>query len=259
LNNILFRLTLRDMRKVLNLRALLVWGTMSALGIFFFFATSGKTNLMKKDEVVFMAIFLPQIIFGAWAVLSIYFDLVSSDRQHNVLDCILCAGVPKTLIFCGKIITLAVASLALSLAYLLPVTAVIIALSGNMAHWVVLLQYLLPLWGYIMVYAALGAAISVLARSTKTALIVSLASGLILMPRFFMLVVNGLGTVFKWTQATKDAVSLISPGAMMYVLAEYAGTAEYTRTAIIFSSGVIAFLAIAFIAFCRQDELNYGE
>jgi ABC-type transport system involved in multi-copper enzyme maturation permease subunit len=150
-------------------------------------------------------------------------------------------------------------SLVLSLAYLLPVTVVIIALSGNMAHWVVLLQYLFPLWGYIMVYAALGAAISVLARSTKAALIVSLECGLILMPRFFMLVVNGLSTVFQWTQATKDAVSLISPGAMMYVLAEHAGTAEYVKTLVIFSFGVVVFLAIAFIAFCKQDELNYGE
>jgi len=259
MNNTLLRLTWRDIRKVLNLRALLIWGTLSALGIFFFFATSGKTTLMQDNEVEFMALFLPQIIFGAWAVLSVYFDLVSSDRQHNVLDCILCAGISKPLIFCGKVITLAVASLILSFAYLLPVTVVIVTLSGSMEHCVVLLQYLLPLWGYIMVYAALGIAISVIARSTKTALITSLASGLILMPRFFILIIDGIGALFQWTQATKDAVSLIAPGVMMESLAHYDGTSEYVRTAIIFVSCIVAFLAIAFIIFCKQDELNYGE
>jgi len=259
MNSTLLRLTWRDIRKVLNLRALLIWGTLSALGVFFFFATSGKTTLIQDNEVEFMALFLPQIIFGAWAVLSVYFDLVSSDRQHNVLDCILCAGVSKPLIFCGKIITLAVASLVLSFVYLLPVTVVIVALSGSMEHCVVLFQYLLPLWGYIMVYAALGVAISVIARSTKTALIASLASGLILMPRFFILIVDGIGALFQWTQATKDAVSLIAPGVMMESLAHYDGTSEYVKTAIIFTSCIAAFLAIAFIIFCKQDELNYGE
>jgi ABC-type transport system involved in multi-copper enzyme maturation permease subunit len=223
---------------------------LSALGVFFFFATSGKSTLLQKNEVEFMALFLPQIIFGAWAVLSVYFDLVSSDRQHNILDCILCTGVSRPLIFCGKIITMAFASLILSCAYLLPVTVVIVSLSGSIEHSTVLFQYLLPLWGYIMVYAALGIAISVIALSTKTALIASLASGLVLMPRFFILIIDGIGAVFKWTQATKDAVESLS---------HYAATSEYIKTAIIFTSCIAAFLAAAFITFCKQDELNYGE
>lgn len=259
MNKTLIRITRRDMRKVLNLRAVLIWGTLSLLGIFFFFATSGKTTLLKKNEVDFMALFLPQIIFGAWAVLSVYFDIVSSDRQHNVLDCILCAGISKPMIFCGKIITLVVASLVLSFVYLLPVTVVIVSLSGSIGHWIVLFQYLWPLWGYIMVYAALGITISVIARSTKTALIVSLASGLVLMPRFFILIVDGIGSVFHWTQATKDAISLIAPGVMMESLSHYSGTAEYIKAAIILTSCIVVFLAAAFLIFCKQDELNYGE
>jgi len=79
----------RDMRKVFHIRTLLIWCALSLTAIFFFFTTGGKTDLMQNNEVDFMALFLPQIIFGAWAVLSIYFDLISSDREHNVLDCIL--------------------------------------------------------------------------------------------------------------------------------------------------------------------------
>jgi len=259
MNNVLLKLTLRDMRKVLGKRTLMIWGTLSALGVFFFFATSGRRTLIENNEVEFMALFLPQIIFGTWAILSVYFDLVSSDRQHNVLDCILCSGVSKTLIFFSKIITLTAMSLILSLAYLLPVTVVIVSISGRAEHFTVLYQYLLPLWGYIMVYAALGTAISVIARSNKTALIASLAAGLVLMPRFFILIVDGLGALFHWTQATKDAVSMVAPGVMMDSLSRYSATTDYLKMAAVFLLSIIFLIAIAFITFCKQDELNYGE
>ncbi len=255
----LIRLTLRDIQKILNLRTLLVWGTLSALGVFFFFATSGRRMLLQNNEVEFMALFLSQIIFGAWAVLSVYFDLVSSDRQHNVLDCILCAGISKPMVFYGKMAAMVLVSLALSFAYLLPVTIGIIVVSGNIGFSVVLFQYLLPLWGYIMVYAALGIVISILARSTKTALIVSLASGLILMPRFFMIIIEMLGAILGWSAATKDAISMVAPGVMMEALSRYSATVEYIKTTVVFTSGIAIFLIIAFIVFCKQDELNYGE
>lgn len=80
-----------------------------------------------------------------------------------------------------------------------PVTCAIIGLSGNFAHILVLIQYLLPLWGYIMVYATMGMLISILARSSKAALIWSLAIGLLLMPRFFVMIVEGIGKAFGWT------------------------------------------------------------
>ena len=259
MSSTLMQLLQRDMRKILNFRALLIWGAISALGVFFFFTTSGKTNLIQNDEVEFMALFLPQIIFGAWAILSIYFDLVSSDRQHNVLDCILTAGVSKKIVFCGKIISLAIASLLLAFIYLLPISAVIVVLSGNPAHCAAIIKYFLPLWGYIMVYATLGIAISVAAHSTKTALIISLASGLVLMPRFFILIIDGIGAIFKWTQSMKDTISMIAPGVMMETLAHYAGTTEYIQASVIFISSIIALSAVAFFIFCKQDELNYGE
>lgn len=77
------------------------------------------------------------------------------------------------MIFYCKVVTLVLASLVLSFAYLLPVTAVVVFFSGDMAHSMILLQYFLPLWGYIMVYAALGIAISG-AEWTRTILIQTL-------------------------------------------------------------------------------------
>jgi ABC-type transport system involved in multi-copper enzyme maturation permease subunit len=248
----------RDMRKIFSLRTLIIWGTLSLIAVFFFYATSGKTILLNSNKVEFMALFLAQIIFGTWAVLSIYYDLISSDREHNVLDCILCAGISKPFVFFSKIISIVLASLVLSFVYLAPVTAVIVYISGDTTHFIVLLQYLLPLWGYIMVYAAFGIAISVITRSSKIALITCLALGLVLMPRFFLLIVDGLGSIFHWTQATKDIASLIAPGVMMESLAHYAGTVSCLKMISVFSTSIIVLVGIAFFVFCKQDELNYG-
>ena len=142
---------------------------------------------------------------------------------------------------------------------MLPVTCVIIVLSGDFGHIFVLLQYVLPLWGYIMVYAAMGLLISIIARSSKASLIWSLAIGLILMPRFFVMLVEGAGKIFGWTGETVNNVSLIAPGVMMQALSEVSDTSRFSLAANIFSISILIFLLLAYFAFAKQDELNYGE
>lgn len=137
----LMKLTLRDIRATLSFRTFLIWTAMAGMAVFFFFTSAGRIELVKEDEVKFMTLFLPQIIFGAWAVLSVYFDLVSSDREHNVLDCILCSGVTKKQVFTAKIIATAVVSLLLSLVYLFPITVVIVLLS-SFSNAILLIRYL---------------------------------------------------------------------------------------------------------------------
>ena len=231
---------------------------MAGVAVFFFFTSAGKLELLGENEVKFMTLFLPQIIFGAWAVLSTYFDLVSSDREHNVLDCILCSGVTKKQVFTAKIITTAVVSLLLSFIYLFPVTVVIVLLS-NFLNAMLFIRYMFPLWSYIMVYAAMGVTISVLARSSKAALIWSLAAGLVLMPRFFIMVVEVIGSVFHWSEAFKNGVSMVAPGALMYVLANSESAANLYYSIMGFLAGVLILFAVSFLVFCRQDEYNYGE
>ena len=100
---------------------------------------------------------------------------VRLNTKHNVLDCIICSGIPKGSIFISKVFTTVIVSLILSFIYML------------------------PLWGYIMVYAAMGLLISIVARSSTASLIWSLAIGLILMPRFFVMLGEGAGKIFGWT------------------------------------------------------------
>lgn len=258
MNNV-FTLFKRDFRKAMNLRTWLIWIALAGMGVFFFFTSDGKNKLMENDQIEFIVLFLPHMIFGSWAVLSSYFDLISSDREHNVLDCIMCSGIPKSRIFLSKVLVTVVMSLVLSFVYMLPVTGVIIGLSGNTAHLFVLIQYLLPLWDYIMVYAAMGVLISIIARSSKAALIWSLASGLLLMPRFFVMLVEGIGKVFGWTANVVENISLIAPGVMMQALSEVSDTSKFSLAAVIYGVSILAFFTFSYLTFTKQDEYNYGE
>lgn len=258
MKNTIFKLALRDLKRILNLRSIGIWTLMAALTIFFFFTSNGNHELMENNHVEFMAVFLPLIVFGPWAVMSVYFDLVSGDREHNVLDCILCSGVTKEQVFMAKVITTIYFSFVLALIYLGPVTVVIIAKS-SLETSAVLLKYFMPLWGFIMVFAALGVMISVMARSSKAAMIWSLAWGLILMPRFFVLIPEAIGKVFHLSTKTIENISMFSPGIMMEALSNPADKKAWIVAAAGFTIGVILLYMAAGFTFLHQDEYNYGE
>jgi ABC-type transport system involved in multi-copper enzyme maturation permease subunit len=259
MNSNILTLFKRDFRKAMNLRTWLIWITLAAMGVFFFFTAGGKTMLIQNNRIEFMALFLPHMIFGSWAVLSSYFDIISSDREHNVLDCIMCSGISKSKIFLSKVLVTMTAALVLSFIYMLPVTCTIVMLSGNIAQVLVLLKYLLPLWGYIMVYAAMGVLISIAARSSKASLIWSLAIGLFLMPRLFVMIVEGIGNASGWSAETIQSVSMIAPGVMMQALSSVTDTSKFILAAVIFSISITVFFTFAYLTFARQDEYNYGE
>jgi len=259
MSNSFFQLIQRDIKKTLNFRAFLIWISLSGLCLFFFIFSNGRYDLVENGTIDFMSLFLPQIIFGPWAILSVYYDLISSDREHNVLDCILCSGIKKKTVFLSKMLTSLIVSLVLSLIYLLPITLTIISITKEINYIVVLIKYFLPLWGYIMVFSSLGILISVIARSSKAALIWSLACGLILMPRFFMLLIEGLGTILRWSQTTKDWISLISPGVLMSALSDFTNTEIFLTSIAGFSLFVFLSFILGYVIFINQDEWNYGE
>jgi len=79
------------------------------------------------------------------------------------------------------------------------------------------------------------------------------------MPRFFIIIVEGLGSVFHWSQAVKDGVSMVAPGALMYALSNFESTTNLLNAVIGFSAGVLMLFTISYLVFCHQDEYNYGE
>ncbi|WP_303870988.1 ABC transporter permease [Acetobacterium wieringae] len=243
----------------MSLRTFGVWIVLAGITVFFFFTSNGRHALVETNQVEFMSIFLPQIIFGVWAVMSVYFDLISADREHNVLDCILSSGVTKGQVFTAKLITTAVISLLLSFIYLTPIMTVIAGLSDVSIAAATVGKYLFPFWGYIMVFAAMGVVISVLARSSKAAMIWSLACGLILMPRFFILIVDSIGAVFNLSEKVVNNLSLISPGVMMETLSNLNNIESWITATVGFSISVVLLFVIAYVVFKNQDEYNYGE
>lgn len=257
MNTVIYKLVTRDLKRIFNFRTLGIWLAMAAMTIYFFFFSSGRRELIENQRVEFMAVFLPLIIFGAWAVMAVYFDLVSADREHNVLDCILCAGISKSQIFFRKIITTALFSLFMSFIYLAPVTSIITVMS-NIEISSAIAKYFLPLWGYIMVFASLGVMISILARSSKSAMIWSLASGLVLMPRFFVMIPEGIGKALGLSSEVVNYISMISPGILMEALANPENTSSWTIAAIGFTITIVLLLSISYFIFTRQDEYNYG-
>jgi ABC-type transport system involved in multi-copper enzyme maturation permease subunit len=110
-----------------------------------------------------------------------------------------------------------------------------------------------------MVFAAFGVMVSVLARSSKAAMIWSLASGLILMPRFFIIIPESIGNLFHLSEKTVNAFSLLSPGIMLQALSNTEDKAGFITSLIGLPIGMALLFLIGYFAFRNQDEYNYGE
>jgi len=80
-----------------------------------------------------------------------------------------------------------------------------------------------------------------------------------LMPRFFVMIVEGIGKVFGWTAQMVENFSLIAPGVMMQALSEVSDISKFSLAAAIFGISILLFLIIGYLTFIKQDEYNYGE
>jgi hypothetical protein len=85
-----------------------------------------------------------------------------------------------------------------------------------------------------------------------------MAAGLFLMPRFYVMLLEGVGGFLHLTDRTINALSLLSPGVLMNALADPSDATRFLEALIGFSAGSLGALLIAFQAFLRQDEHNYG-
>lgn len=248
----------RSIGKILSIRTIVIWLLMAAASFYFFNASSGRTELIENQELDFMCIFLPLILFGAWAVMAVYFDLISSDREHKILDCILCSGITKKQFFLSKIITVGVVSILLAFLYIFPVAVQVFLLSGiNMT--ISILGYFIPLCAFIMVFASIGIMISIVARASKTSMIWSLAIGFLLMPRFYVMMAEKLGNLLHMPVSVVELLQMISPGIMMNHLMATTKNEQRISSIIVFLCITVLLLSVAYFVFARQDEYNYGE
>jgi hypothetical protein len=81
-------------------------------------------------------------------------------------------------------------------------------------------------------------------RSSKAALIWCLATGLLLMPRFFVMLVEGIGKALGWTEKMIYNISMIAPGVMMQALSEVSDAPRFTLAAADLQSVSYSFLCL---------------
>lgn len=255
--DILKTLVIRDTRKGINFKLVIIWILLSAFGIFFFFTSRGYTDVKNKQQLDYMMIMLPQILFGAWAILTVFYDILAQDRESHVLDCILCSGIKKKDILCSKFISICILSIVCTFIYLIPIS-IVVALAGGDSSWIIkVMFYIIPLWGYIVVYGTWGLLISILARSTKLSLIANLAFGLIMMPRFFVIITESLAKALHLPESMEKILEQISPGILMSNMVEYSNINEFFKGVTIFVIEVAVAIMISMFIFARQDEVSY--
>lgn len=209
--------------------------------------------------IEYMSLFLPFMVFGAWAVLASFFDIVSSDRESKVLDCILCSGVSKKKLFISKLIALNIGAWIIAVSYLGAISLWAFIHSGRVNVFLILLKYCLPLWVYIILYALLGMMISILARSSKLALIINMAIGLLLMPRFIILIIETIGEKMHWGQSVIDNMSMFVPGVILQNIANVSDWKKCGMSILLFCVTALIYCVMSFTIFISQDELNYRE
>lgn len=246
----------RDLGKQIGKKVIIVYGILGLFGIYFFFCSNGY-NLLLQGNLDYMSIMMPQIFFGAWASLTVFYDGIAEDRDTHVLDCILCSGVQKKQIYISKVISYIMISMLCSVIYLLPLMAAIIIKTQGVKWVPDIAEYIIPIWAYVMIYAAIGTLVSVLARSAKKSLIICLALGLILMPRFYMLIIDGICGLLHLGDVVNKVLGMISPGVLIYDLADLSNRASVLKGMSFFIICIIIFSIITYQVFKNQDELSY--
>lgn len=105
----------------------------------------------------------------------------------------------------------------------------------------------------------MGLMLSIIFRSSKKSLIISLIVGGMFTPRLFVLVIDGIGKIFHLSTDVTAIMELFSPALIMNALSGY----ESQKVIIIATSIAILYfitmIVFSMMFFKKQDELNYGE
>jgi hypothetical protein len=152
-----------------------------------------------------------------------------------------------------------ISSLLFSLFYNLLVTVIYCLFGTGGAVIPVALRNVLPVAAMIFIYSLMGLFLSVLFRSSRTSFIVSMACGLILMPRIFEMFVDGICKGLKLGGTVSNYIMFASPAMIMSGLTGYNGMANFLTGIAAFLIFTIALTVLFFTVFRNQDEMSYNE
>lgn len=254
-----FLLFRRDLKQILNKRFLLVLLFMVLFQSWFIIGSGYKDKAGQNFEFSYMGFTFAFLILGSLASLSLNFDAISKERQNKVMDLLLTSSLNKMQIATGKLMASLASSLIFSLFYNLSVTLIYCLFGTGGAVIAVAFHNVLPVAAMIFIYSLIGLFLSVLFRSSRTAFIVSMACGLILMPRIFEMFVNGICKGLKLGDTTSNLIMYVSPAMIMSGLTGYNGTANLLTGIAAFLIYSVALTVLFFTVFRNQDEMSYNE
>jgi len=227
---------------------------------FWFVFTSGSVDQVRETgEMFYMAVVFSFNFFGSIVALALHYNGISGEREAKFLDLILTSGISKRKAYLSKVIACLTVSGIFAVFYSFAMTLIYWALSRDIGLSLMTFRYTLPIMAFLSVFGLMGLMLSVILRSSRASLVACMIIGGLLMPRLFVMMVDGLGNLLGFSQQVADIVYMISPALIMNALNGYAETSRLLWGLLLLLIYFTTILWTGIKVFVKQDELNYGE
>lgn len=249
----------RDLKNSFNRKLFLLLFFLVFFQCWFIFTSGSVDEVRETGEMFYMAVVFSFNFFGSIVALALHYNGISNEREAKFLDLILTSGISKRKVYGSKVLAGVAVSGVFALLYASVMALLYGCLSGNFSLGLQAYRYVLPITAFLSVFSLMGLMLSVILRSSKASLVACMIVGGLLMPRLFVLMVDGLNKLLGLSQQTVAILYMISPALMMNALNGYAETRETFWALALLAICLTAFLWIGIRSFEKQDELNYGE
>jgi ABC-type transport system involved in multi-copper enzyme maturation permease subunit len=232
---------------------------MVLLQAWFIFGSGSVKSVMKSGQMHFMAIVFSFNLFGSVAALALNYDSISMERENKIMDLILTANVSKKEVILSKVFNSFIISGVFALLYVLIILLIYLIASKDLHISLLALRYVFPITVFMFIYNLLGLLLSIILRSSKASLVISVILGGLFVPRLFLAVVEGMAKTIGFSQEIIENISMISPALIMNALSGYAQKKQIILGLLLFIIYSVTTIILCMEVFSKQDELNYGE
>lgn len=247
----------RDLGNGIQKRFFYLLGFMVLFQSWFIMGSGSVEMVLAAGEMDYMAVVFSFNMFGSLVSLALTYDCISRERQNKVMDMILTSGLSKRMVIASKIFVNLTVSVLFAGMYVAVVALVYFALSGSVSVIWMCIPYIPALVAFIFLFCMLGLMLSIWFRSSKVSFIVSMIAGMVLMPRLYMLFLDGFAGVFHWGGRFVEVAGLASPALIMNALG--ARTGDMWIGIAFLAVYLVIMVSLSMRVFARQDEFNYGE
>ncbi|MDF2672213.1 MAG: hypothetical protein K0R09_478 [Clostridiales bacterium] len=249
----------RDFKNSINKRVFLLLGFMVLLQAWFILGSGSVNNVVQSRQMTFMEIVFSFNLFGSIVALALSFDSISLERENKVMDLILTSNISKKKVLLSKTLNCFLVSCAFAILYVLLILVIYLSAAKDIRVSLLALRYILPITAFLSIYCLMGLVLSIIFRSSKESLIISVILGGLFIPRLYLLVAEGIGNALGFEEKSIDMLSMLSPALIMNALSGYAEKSEIFLGVLLLIVYLVVMISLSIIVFTKQDELNYGE